>query len=83
MAASCPGSTRSDRCSSVQASLGGRGASSSSLTCGTVATRSLNEAQAAFEAADKALAAGDLGTYQSRIEDAQAATERALRAMGR
>ena len=49
----------------------------------TLATRSLAEAQSAFEAADKALAAGDLGTYQSRIEDAQAATERALRAMGR
>jgi uncharacterized membrane protein (UPF0182 family) len=52
-------------------------------TDSSAATQALNEAQAAFEAAQKALTAGDLGTYQSRIEDAQTATERALRAMGR
>jgi hypothetical protein len=49
----------------------------------SAATQAVADAQAAFEAADKALAAGDLGAYQSRIEDAQAATDRALRAMGR
>ncbi len=49
----------------------------------SAATEALDQAQSAFEAADKALTAGDLGTYQSRIEEAQAATERALRAMGR
>lgn len=49
----------------------------------TVAAQALAEAQRAFEAADKALAARDLGTYQSRIDAARAATERALRAMGR
>jgi len=47
------------------------------------ATQALDEAQAAFEAADKALTEGDLGTYQTRIEEAEAATQRALRAMGR
>jgi hypothetical protein len=52
-------------------------------TDSSAATQALDEAQAAFEAAQKALTAGDLGTYQSRIEDAQAATTRALRAMGR
>ena len=49
----------------------------------SAATQALSEAQSSFEAADKALAAGDLGTYQDRIKDAQAATEKALRAMGR
>jgi uncharacterized membrane protein (UPF0182 family) len=52
-------------------------------TDSSAATQALDDAQAAFEAAQKALTAGDLGTYQSRIEDAQAATTRALRAMGR
>jgi uncharacterized membrane protein (UPF0182 family) len=52
-------------------------------TDSSAATEALTEAQSAFEAADKALAAGDLGAYQSRIEEAQAATARALEAMGR
>jgi uncharacterized membrane protein (UPF0182 family) len=47
------------------------------------ATKALSEAQAAFKAADKALTAGDLATYQKRIEEAQAAVQRALRALGR
>jgi hypothetical protein len=50
---------------------------------GSAATEALDEAQAAFEAADQALTEGDLGTYQTRIEEAQAATARALEAMGR
>jgi len=47
------------------------------------ATKALSEAQAAFKAADTALTAGDLATYQKRIEEAQAAVQRALRALGR
>ena len=47
------------------------------------ATRALNEASAAFEAADKALTAGDLATYQKKTQEAQAAVQRALRALGR
>ena len=47
------------------------------------ATKALSEAQAAFKAADKALTAGDLAMYQKRIEEAQAAVQRALRALGR
>jgi uncharacterized protein len=46
------------------------------------ATRALSEAQAAFGAADKALKSGDLGTYQKKTEEAQAAVQRALRALG-
>jgi len=46
------------------------------------ATKALSEAQAAFEAADKALTVGDLATYQNRIEEAQAAVQQALRALG-
>jgi uncharacterized protein len=46
------------------------------------ATRALNEAAAAFEAADKALTAGDLGTYQKKMQEANAAVKRALRALG-
>jgi uncharacterized protein len=46
------------------------------------ATKALSEAQAAFEAADKALTVGDLATYQKRIEEAQGAVQRALRALG-
>lgn len=52
-------------------------------TNSSAATQALTEAQSAFEAAQKALTAGDLATYQQRIQDAQRATERALRAMGR
>jgi uncharacterized membrane protein (UPF0182 family) len=47
------------------------------------ATNALSEAEAAFEAADKALTSGDLATYQKRIQEAQAAVQRALRALGR
>ena len=47
------------------------------------ATRALAEAQAAFEAADKALTTGDLAGYQTKIKEAQAAVQRALRALGR
>jgi len=46
------------------------------------ATKALSEAQAAFVAADKALTIGDLATYQKRIEEAQGAVQRALRALG-
>jgi uncharacterized membrane protein (UPF0182 family) len=46
------------------------------------ATKALGEAQAAFEAADKALTGGDLGTYQKRMDEAQSAVERAIRALG-
>jgi uncharacterized protein len=46
------------------------------------ATRALNEASAAFKAADQALTAGDLGTYQKKTQEAQAAVQRALRALG-
>ncbi len=52
-------------------------------TDSTAATQALDEAQSAFTAAQKALTAGDLGTYQDRISDAQDATARALKAMGR
>ena len=44
--------------------------------------RALNEASAAFKAADKALTAGDLATYQKKTEEANAAVQRALRALG-
>ena len=47
------------------------------------ATNALSEASAAFEAADKALTSGDLATYQKKLQEAQAAVQRALRALGR
>jgi uncharacterized membrane protein (UPF0182 family) len=47
------------------------------------ATKALGEAEAAFKAADKALTSGDLGIYQQKIEQAQGAVDRALRALGR
>jgi len=47
------------------------------------ASRALAEAQAAFEAADKALTAGDLAGYQTKIKEARGAVQRALRALGR
>ncbi len=47
------------------------------------ATKALGEAQTAFLAADKALAAGDLAAYQTNIKAAQAAVQRALRALRR
>jgi len=45
--------------------------------------QALDEAKVAFEAAQKALTAGDLGKYQDEIEKAKAATDRAAKAMGR
>ena len=47
------------------------------------ATNALSEASAAFEAADKGLTSGDLATYQKKLQEAQAAVQRALRALGR
>ncbi len=47
------------------------------------ATAALAEAETAFEAADKALTAGDLGAYQTKMKEAEAAVQRALRALGR
>jgi uncharacterized membrane protein (UPF0182 family) len=47
------------------------------------ATKALGEADAAFTAAEKALTSGDLGTYQKKIEEAQGAVQRAMRALGR
>ena len=47
------------------------------------ATNALSNAEAAFEAADKALTSGDLATYQKKIQEADAAVKRALRALGR
>ena len=47
------------------------------------AAQALDEAKVAFEAAQKALTDGDLGTYQDQIEKAKAATDRAAKAMGR
>ena len=47
------------------------------------ATNALSDAEAAFKAADKALTSGDLGTYQKKIQEANAAVKRALRALGR
>ena len=44
--------------------------------CGTAETRT------AIEAADKALTSGDLATYQKKIQEAQVAVKRALRALG-
>nr|MBA3529856.1 UPF0182 family protein [Propionibacteriaceae bacterium] len=46
------------------------------------ATTALNQASAAFAAANKALTAGDLATYQAKIKEAQAAVQRALTALG-
>ncbi|GAA3714476.1 UPF0182 family protein [Microlunatus aurantiacus] len=57
--------------------------STSSSPDNPAAARALDEAKTAFEAAQKALTAGDLGTYQTEIEKAEAATERAAKAMGR
>ncbi|MDN5762752.1 MAG: UPF0182 family protein [Microlunatus sp.] len=46
------------------------------------ATKALTEAKQAFEAAQKALTEGKLGEYQTEIEKAKAATERAAKASG-
>ena len=47
------------------------------------AIAALTRADEAFGAAEEALKAGDLGTYQSRLDEARAATEEAMRALGR
>jgi uncharacterized protein len=47
------------------------------------AARAIREAQAAFEAADRALRDGDLAEYQARIKEAQEAIARAQTALGR
>ena len=47
------------------------------------ATAALSQAEKAFADADKALAAKDLGTYQAKMKEAQAAVDRALKAMGK
>ncbi len=47
------------------------------------AAKALDEAETAFADADKALAAKDLGTYQTKMKEAQAAVQRALTALGR
>ncbi|WOQ15549.1 UPF0182 family protein [Raineyella sp. W15-4] len=44
--------------------------------------KAVADAQQAFSDADKALKAGDLGTYQKRTEDAQAAVARMRQALG-
>jgi uncharacterized membrane protein (UPF0182 family) len=46
------------------------------------ATAALNEAKAAFAAANAALAKGDLATYQARIKAGQAAVDKAIAALG-
>jgi len=46
------------------------------------ALKAMQEANAAFGAADKALKSGDLAEYQKKIGEAQAAVARALKAMG-
>ena len=47
------------------------------------AAKALDEAETAFADADKALTAKDLGTYQTKMKEAQAAVQRALTALGR
>ncbi|HEY5848606.1 MAG TPA: UPF0182 family protein [Microlunatus sp.] len=49
----------------------------------TAASQALSEAEKAFGDADKALAAKDLATYQAKMKEAEAAVQRALKAMGR
>ncbi len=83
------GATTGETGAPAQATTGSTGASTSSSS--TTATspidqaalqKAVTEAQQAFSDADKALKAGDLGTYQKRQQDAQAAVERARQAMG-
>ncbi len=49
----------------------------------TAASQALDQAEKAFTEADKALTAGDLATYQTKIKEAEAAVQRALKALGR
>jgi len=46
------------------------------------ASKALAEARTAFADATKALQAGDLATYQTKIKEAQAAVDRAVAALG-
>jgi uncharacterized membrane protein (UPF0182 family) len=46
------------------------------------AATALNQAKAAYAAANAALAKGDLATYQAKIKEAQAAVDRAITALG-
>jgi uncharacterized membrane protein (UPF0182 family) len=61
---------------------GNNSSSNSGKPDNPAATKALGEAQAAFDAADKALTTGDLATYQRRIDEAHSAVERAIRALG-
>ncbi|HEY5822632.1 MAG TPA: UPF0182 family protein [Propionibacteriaceae bacterium] len=47
------------------------------------AVKALSEAETAFADAQKALTAGDLGAYQTKTKEAEAAVQRASRALGR
>jgi uncharacterized membrane protein (UPF0182 family) len=49
----------------------------------TAASQALDQAEKAFTEANKALTAGDLATYQTKIDEAEAAVQRALKALGR
>jgi hypothetical protein len=42
----------------------------------------LNQAKAAYAAANAALTKGDLATYQTKVKEAQAAVDRAITALG-
>jgi uncharacterized membrane protein (UPF0182 family) len=46
------------------------------------ATTALNQAKAAYAAANAALTKGDLATYQAKVKEAQAAVDRAITALG-
>jgi uncharacterized membrane protein (UPF0182 family) len=46
------------------------------------ATTALNQAKAAYAAANAALTKGDLATYQAKVKEAQAAVDRAVTALG-
>ena len=46
------------------------------------ARSALEEAEAAFAAAQKALTDGDLGTYQTKTKEAEAAVKKAMTALG-
>jgi uncharacterized membrane protein (UPF0182 family) len=61
----------------------GTGTGTGGGTTNTTAKQALDQAQQAFVAADKALAAGDLAGYQTNIKRAQAAVQRALTALGK
>ena len=49
----------------------------------TAASQALDQADKAFTEANKALKTGDLATYQTKINEAEAAVQRALTALGR